>query len=117
VRTLTRFVTQIVVNAIALLAAALVVPGIEFHGGPADLILLGIIFGLVNALVKPLVKALTLPLNAATLGLFNLVVTALMFFLTALLSPAYHVDGLIPGVIGTVIVGVLSTLINHFVRD
>jgi hypothetical protein len=59
----------------------------------------------------------TLPLNAATLGLFSLVVTALMFFLTALLSPAYHIDGLIPGVVGTVIVAVLSALINHFVRD
>jgi uncharacterized membrane protein YvlD (DUF360 family) len=66
VRALTRFVTQIVVNPIALLAAALVVPGIEFRGGPADLILLGIIFGLVNGLVKPLVKAPTPPRAACS---------------------------------------------------
>ena len=57
-RTLTRSVSQIIVNAIALLAAALVVPGIEFRGAPADPILLGVIVGLVNALVK----ARTLPL-------------------------------------------------------
>lgn len=115
VRRLTRFVTQIVVNVIALLAAAVLVPGLEFRGGPADLLLLGIIFGLVNGLVKPAVKLLTLPITLATLGLFSLVVTALMFFLTALLSPSYTIDGLIPGVIGTLIVAVVSTVINHFI--
>ena len=116
-RQLTRLVTQIIVNAVALLVAALLVPGIQFRGGPADLILLGIIFGLVNTLVKPLVKLFTLPLNVATLSLFGLVITALMFFLTALLSPTYKIDGLVPGLVGTVIVGVVSALINHFLRD
>ena len=116
-RHLTRWVTQIIVNALALLAAALIIPGIQFKGGPADLIVLGIIFGLLNGLVKPLVKLITLPLNVMTLGLFSLAVTAAMFFLTALLSPAYKIDGLLPGLAGCVIVALVSTVTNHFVKD
>ena len=73
----------------ALWVVTLIVPGIDFVGGSSDVQRIGIvlvvamIFGLVNAIIKPFVTLLSIPLYIVTLGLFHVVVNALMLWITA----------------------------------
>ena len=65
-------------NAAALWAAAALIPGIDFTGGPGRLLVLAAVFGLVNSTLRPLLTILTCPLLVLTLGLFTLVINGLM---------------------------------------
>ena len=77
------------VTGLALWVVTLILPGMQFVGGDTSLQKVGIIFvvavifGLVNAIIKPIVTVLSLPLYVVTLGLFSIVVNALMLWITA----------------------------------
>jgi putative membrane protein len=85
------FLVRLLISAAALFVASRVVPGIRLGDGdrlntPSDwmtLLVVVVIFGVVNAVVWPVVFWLTLPLTLATLGLFVLVINALMFLRTS----------------------------------
>ncbi len=110
------------INVLALLAAVQVVPGIEVDGdGWVVYAVVAIIFGLVNALVRPLLKMLTCPLIILTLGLFTLVINALMLLLTSWIGTTigygFHVVGFWPAFWGGLVVGIVSVVLNLIVRD
>ena len=83
------FVIRAAVTGFALWVVAHVVHGLSFVGGDTRLQRVGIIFvvavifGLVNAFIKPVVQILSIPLYILTLGLFHIVVNALMLWITA----------------------------------
>ncbi len=118
---------RIVVNAVALWVATLLVGGIEVTadttaGDILTLLAVGAIFGLVNAVLKPIALLLSLPLLILTLGLFALVVNALLFWLIGTLSDGlgleFHVDGFWPAFWGAIVVSVVSWLLSLVVdRD
>lgn len=110
------------VNALALFAAAQVVPGIEIDGnGWIVYAVVAIIFGLVNALIRPLLKMLTCPLIILTLGLFTLVINALMLLLTSwigtVIGYGFYIDGFWPAFWGGLVVGVVSVVLNLVIQD
>jgi putative membrane protein len=118
-------------NAVALAAACQLVPGVGFDGashGSAELsdkvgplLLVALIMGLVNAVVRPVVKVLSLPLVVLTLGLFLLVVNALMLFVTeglaGLADLGFHVDGFWAAVGGAIVVTVVTWLVQLTVGE
>lgn len=108
-------IIRLVINAVALGVAAWAIDGINY-GGVTDLLLVALIFGLVNALVKPVVSFLTCPLVALTLGLFIIVINALMLWLTGsvarLLGLDFSVTGFLPALWGSLIVSVVSIVLN-----
>ena len=83
------FLTRAAVTGLALWVVTLIVPGISFVGGQTDLqrigivLVVAIIFGLVNAVIKPFVQLLSIPLYILTLGLFHVVINALMLWITS----------------------------------
>ncbi|PLW73720.1 phage holin family protein [Streptomyces sp. SCUT-3] len=120
------FTFQTVANAVAIAVAAWLVGGIELTGDGTwgtvlTLILVALLFGLVNWLVKPVVSLLSLPLFILTLGLFTLVVNALMLWLTSWLSDqtglTFHVDGFWAAFWGALIVSVVSWAVNVVLPD
>lgn len=74
------------INGVALYAASELVAGITVEGGWVVLLVMAILFGLVNAIIRPLLKLLTCPLIVLTLGLFTLVINALMLWLASVLA-------------------------------
>ena len=78
-------IVQLLINAAALYAAVFVVPGLDFDFGPPDawwkFLLVAFIFSLVNTFLKPILRILTLPITFMTLGLFLLVLNALLLML------------------------------------
>ena len=109
-------IIRLLINAAALLAAVWLIPGIVFTGGPARLIGVAAVFGVVNALVRPVLTVLSCPLIVITLGLFTLVINALLLLLTGYLSQAWNlgfrVDGFLPAFLGGIVIGVVSTALT-----
>jgi len=106
-----RFLARLVLNGIAILVAAWLVPGLTLSSTGAALAA-GIILGFVNAIVRPVLFVLTLPFTLLTLGLFLFVLNAACLALTALVVPGFTIDGFIPAVAGALVVSVASWMLN-----
>lgn|SRR5690606_18381059 len=114
-----RFLIRLLVTAVALWAAVYLVPGIEHDGPLVQLLGVALIFGLVNAIIRPILLTLTCPLVLLTLGLFVFVLNALMLWLTSAVAGefglVFRVDGFVPALLGGLVVGIVSTVLNVFV--
>jgi putative membrane protein len=86
-------------------------------GGLGGLLLIAVVFGVVNAVIKPIVKFFTFPFILLTLGLFTLVINALMLLLTAGLLRSLSVDGLAPAFWGGVLISIVSFCLSAFLKD
>ena len=71
--------------------------------------------GVINALIRPLVLILTLPINILTLGLFTLVINALMLWLTGSLLKGFVVDGFWPALGGALVLSIVSLAASSFI--
>ncbi len=116
-----KFLTRWAINTLALFVAIWIVPGIHLESGWLSIIWLALIFGLVNATVRPLLKFLTCPLILLTLGLFTLVINALMLSLTAWIGNLFGIrltlDGFWAAFWGALVISLVSVLLSLFVRE
>jgi len=110
------FLIRLLANALAILAAAYLVPGIEVSGGLA-LLAAALVLGLINAVVRPILLFLTLPFTLVTLGLFIFLLNAFCLWLTSLLVKGFEVHGFWTAVIGAMIVSVVSWLVTILMSD
>ena len=98
----------------AVLMASWLLDGIQVNGiFPA--ILAAALLGILNAILRPLLILLTLPLNILTLGLFTFVITALMLLIVSAVIPGFYVRGFWTAVLGALIIGAASWLLNRFI--
>ena len=96
----------------AMIFTAWLVPGISFTGFlPA--LFAAFVMGLVNIFIRPILLILTLPLNMLTLGLFTLIINALMFLLVAKLVTGFTVEGFWAALFGSIVLSILSLFINR----
>lgn len=117
---MTSIIIKFIANAAALAAAVWLLDDITLGDEGAStgsqagtLAVVALIFGLVNVIVKPIVKLLALPLVLLTLGLFTLVINALMLMLTSWLSgDLFQVDGFITALLGGLIITIVSWGVN-----
>jgi putative membrane protein len=116
------------INAVALAAAAYIVPmfiprGITIVGEPAWLTVAvtALIFGLVNALLRPLLKLLTCPLIILTLGLFTLIINGLMLWLSSWIARqfgvGFDVAGFWPAFWGALVISIVSFVLSLIFRE
>ena len=113
---LAKFLVRAVFAALGLWVASVIVPGVSVDSS-GTLILAAILLGVVNAIVRPVVFVLTLPITVVTLGLFLLVVNAMMIGLVTTLLGGFHVNGLIPGVLAAIVTGIASWIGGMALRD
>jgi len=126
-----RFLIWLLTNAVALAIAAALFDGISFggpHQGQAEitqklvpLLLVAAILGAVTAFVKPVLQILSIPLIIVTLGLFLLVINALMLMFTAwlagLLGIGFHVDGFWTAVGGSIVITLATWVLDGVIGD
>ena len=113
-----RALLQVVLNGVAVLIAANLVPGIHYTGSLLGLLLVGLVIGLVNLIVKPIVTFFSFPLIVVTLGLFYLVINGLMLYLAAWLVPHHlQVNGCGAAILGGVIIALVNWLVRAFTRE
>jgi len=113
-------VIQLLINAAALYVAQLLVDGVDFdfsiENAWVQFLIVALIFGLINTFVKPVLRLLTLPITMATLGLFLLVLNALLLLLVGWISSelglAFTVDGFLPAILGSIIISIVGLLLS-----
>jgi putative membrane protein len=117
-----RLLIRLLVNAVALWCAARFIDGISYAGSWQGLVGLSLVFGIVNAFIRPVLSFFSFPIQIVTLGLFTLVLNALMLMLTAWLAArfdiAFTVRGFIPALLGALVVSIVSMVLGAFLaRD
>lgn len=120
-----RFLLRLLINALGLYAAVILVPqvtpGITWDGSWLTLVVMALILAVVNALVRPLLSILTCPLIILTLGLFTLVINALILWLAGLLGQAlglgFRIQGFVPAFLGALIVSIVNVLATLLLGD
>jgi putative membrane protein len=105
------------VNAIALIAVAYLMPSISVSSFGSALIA-ALVLGLVNAVIRPVLVLLTLPVTVITLGLFILVINALLFWFVGSILEGFHVQGFWGALVGSILFSIVSWLLSTLVlRD
>jgi putative membrane protein len=110
-----RILWALIFNPIALLATARLVPGISFHGDLPTLFVAGLLLGLFNLIVRPVALLLSFPLLILTLGLFYFVLNGLLLWMASYFLPGYQVAGLVPGILGSLVIAVLNWALGTLV--
>jgi len=129
--------TRIIVGGVALVAAALIVPGIELAWSEDPtrtaivLVVLAVLFGVINAYLRPILRVISLPVNLLSMGLASFVLNAALLLLLAWLvgtiwEPVLHVGGFPPdidmeaitaAVAGSIVVSIVTTIMSVLVPD
>lgn len=102
-------------TALAVMAAAYLVPGISVSGFYAAL-LVAFVLGIVNAILRPLLLLLTLPLNIVTLGLFTFVLNGFLFWFVSTIIKGLEVRGFWAAITGALVVTVISWMANQYLK-
>jgi putative membrane protein len=116
-------VIQLLINAAALYVAQLVVEGLDFdftqENAWFEFAIVALIFGLVNTFLKPVLRLLTLPITMVTLGLFLLVLNALLLMLVGWISTelglGLTVDGFLPAILGSIVISLVGLVLSMVV--
>lgn len=103
-------------SALSVMVVAYLVPGVRVASFWSALIA-ALVIGLVNALIRPLIILLTLPVNILTLGLFTLVINALMFWLASSIVKGFDVTGFAAAFWGALVYWLVSWLVNGMFTD
>ena len=118
------FVIRWIVTAVAVGAAVWIVPGITTVGsnGTIAVAVMALILALVNASIKPILQTLSLPITVLTLGIFYLIVNALLLELaawaaTGLFGSGIAIDGFGSAILGSIVISIVSAIVNGVIGN
>ena len=111
-----RLILRWIINALALLALPYVISGIDLKSFYIALIV-AVVLGLLNAVVRPVLILLTLPVTLLTLGLFILVINALLFWFVGTFVEGFHVSGFWAAFFGAILYSLITWAVNALVFD
>lgn len=111
-RLISRIIFSIFSNALAILGADYLLEGFIFGGNFAELLMAAAILAFINIFVRPVVKLVFGPFIVLTLGLFIIVVNALTIYFLDLFSESVIINGLLPLLFATFIIGIVNFVIN-----
>lgn len=118
------FVIRWIVTAVAVGAAVWIVPGLTTVGsnGTIAVAVMALILALVNASIKPILQILSLPITVLTLGIFYLIVNALLLELaawaaTGLFGSGIAIDGFGSAILGSIVISIVSAIVNGVIGN
>ena len=113
-----RFALRVLATALAVLLASYLIPGIEVSSDPplVAALIFALILGVLNAFLRPILLLLTLPLNLLTLGLFTLVVNAIVFWLASQVGGGVRVADFPAAFLGALVVSVVSFVASRALK-
>jgi putative membrane protein len=109
------FLIRVIVNAIALMIVAYVLPGVSVTGFVGALIA-AFVLGIVNAILRPILILLTLPIQIVTLGLFTFIINGVLFYWVGHWGIGLIVNGFWPAFWGAIVLGVVSFVLSWLLR-
>jgi putative membrane protein len=106
-----KFIGKLLISALSIGFASYIVPGIHIDG-LMTLLIAAFLFGILNAVIRPILVILTLPITIVTLGLFLLIVNALILAMVAWILPGFSISSF-----GSAIIGWLITAITSWIAS
>ena len=110
------FLIKILIIAVAVYVAAALVPGVTITNIQTTM-LVALVLALLNTFIKPILILLTIPITLVTLGLFLLVINALMIMLADALVHGFRVDGWWSAFLVSLVVSIISYILGALIRD
>ncbi len=104
------------VSVVAILIASYLIQGVTI-ATPFAAIVLAVVLAVINIFFKPIITLLTLPLNIVTLGIFSLVVNALLIMLAGMLVPGFEVDGFWSALFFSIVVSLVTALFGLMAKN
>lgn len=105
-----------ILNTLALFIVVKFVPGF-YSSSWVSLAIAALVLGLLNAIVRPILFVLTLPITVITLGLFLIILNAIMLELTAWLVPGFDIRGFVWAIVGALVLSLVSLVTDRIGRD
>jgi putative membrane protein len=112
-----QFLIRLGINGIALWTAARWIDGIHFSENPWEIGFTALVFASINAVIRPVVKLLSLPFIVLSLGLFTLVINALMLLLTSKLTGFLVIDTFGSAIKGGLVVSLVSWIVSSLIKE
>lgn len=109
-----KILIRLVLSALAIAVAVKLLPGVHVSGGVQTYGLLVVVFAVINFFVKPILTLLTLPLSILTLGLFSLVLNALLILLATKIVPGFSVDSFLWALAFGLVLSVVNAVLHRF---
>ena len=114
-----RIIIRLIINAAAIYLTAQVISGIDLSGWKA-ILLVAVIFGIVNSVIKPFVRIASCLLQVLTLGLFTLVINALMLYMTEWIAEKlelnFTIDNFFSAFLGALLISIVSFILSKFLK-
>jgi putative membrane protein len=108
-----RFLAHLLINMATIMVIAYLFPRLIWVEGWFSALAAAFLLGVVNAIIRPIFILLTLPLTILTLGLFLLVINALMLWLVAVLVGGFHVNGFWGAFFGSILISLVSWILSR----
>jgi putative membrane protein len=112
-----RFILRILGNSIALYAATWLVPGFVFSGGIREYLYAGVGLGLMNVILKPIIKFFTFPFIILTLGLFTIVINALILWLVDYIFDFIEIGDIVNLIWATIVISIVNMTISALTKN
>jgi putative membrane protein len=106
-----QFIQSWIISTLAVLVAVRLVEGIHY-AKPLDLLAASLLLGILNSFLRPIIRLLAWPLVIFTLGLFMLVINAVLLYFVGFLLPHFYVDGFWAAFKGALIISIVSLVLN-----
>ncbi|PIP74807.1 MAG: hypothetical protein COX78_01300 [Candidatus Levybacteria bacterium CG_4_10_14_0_2_um_filter_35_8] len=104
-----------VISSLVIFSAAYLIPGVHIEDFFTAFVL-AIVLGIINAVIKPFLIIFTLPINILSLGLFTLVINALLILLASKIVPGFRVDSFWWALLFSIVLSVINSFLNNVVK-
>lgn len=109
-------IIRFLLNGLAIFLTAYLLPGVDLAGYGTALIV-ALVLAIANVLIKPILILFTIPITVVTLGLFLLVINALMILLVDYFVRGFYVDGFWWALLFSLILSIFNSMFNDFAKD
>lgn len=106
------FLLRYIGVVVAVILTVNVVPGVSVSGGWETMFLVALVWSVIVVVIRPVLKLLALPITILTLGLFSLILNALLFWGMTFLVPSFVVAGFWSALLGALVLSILTALIH-----
>jgi len=107
-----QLIVDLLINALAIMLAAYLLPGVHVEGLEGALIA-AVVLALINMFIKPIFVLITLPITILTLGLFILVINTLVILLVSYLVPGFEVDGFLTALLFSILLWIVNVVLHQ----
>lgn len=110
------FIIKLLINAVAVFGAAYLLPGVHVKNFTTA-IMVALVLAVLNMILKPVLIVLTIPITIVTLGLFLLVINAILVKLCAYFVKGFSVDGWLYAIVFSIIVSIFAMIMENIIDE